>query len=304
MPIVGFKCPIERIDVGWDHFEHCTACRGRPAFPPWMARMIATKVMSDVRHASSELTATRALGCPRRTLLDIEVPYRVDPMRGVAATRGTALHGVAATNMDDAIWYTEATDPMRLQAHGVLFKGAFEGGVPISAQMDVLKRDLTEIVDWKFPKDWSVKYRRNRAGRASVEQMVQLNFARLLLAQQPWAVEQGYDPENVRMTIWDHAIGDREGPEPMEVDKMDELAILMATPFGEQHTVGDIITEYLTGRETIAEAKREGAPVEQAIATIPLYGEAMMSGAMCTGYCDVAEQCASIVRLYGRPVVR
>lgn len=301
MPLIGFICPTERAHVDFDHFERCVkGHNGRPAFPPWLARSIAEKALGDVRHGATDLTATRLLGCPRRTWIDILLPYRADPMGMVAAARGTVLHAAAAQSMDTTRWYTEASDPVRLQLVGRLFKGSYgPEGVKVSAQVDVLAKDLSEIVDYKFPKDWSVRYRNKRGGRASVEHAVQLNIARLLLDQQDWAIKDGYDSSTVRMTIWDHGIGDREGPEALEVTRMDELAILMATPFGEHYTVSDIITAYLD----MAERHHAGVAPKKAISQLPLVGQKMMGGQMCTGYCAVAALCAEIDRNYPAPAI-
>lgn len=302
MPPVGFRCPLERITVGWDHFEHCTALRGRPAFPPWLARMIAERAIGDVRHAARELTATGCMSCPRQNAIARELPMYIDPAESVAAARGTALHETAARWLDPAYWYSEGNDPMRLQVHGRLFAGIYgPDGIAISAQVDAIRRDMREIVDWKFPKDWSVRYRRNLGGKARPEYAVQLNIARLLLAQQDWAIAEGYDPANVMLTIWDHALGDREGPEPLDAPLLTEQEILDTTPYGDYYTVSDIVSATLDAHERLATV--EPAAVEQAIALIPLIGEQMMGGQKCTAYCGVNTVCDRLVRQYGRPDV-
>ena len=165
MPLKGFICPIERTEVPFDHFDHCTARQGRAAFPPWAGHQMARQSIEDVRHSGIGLTATGIMGCPRQRFLAMTQDYYVDPTWSFAAARGTALHATAAKHLDPETWYSEGSDPMRMVLIGRLWKGAFEedgdmvtaDGVKVSAMVDGIRRDMTEIIDWKFPKDWSVR---------------------------------------------------------------------------------------------------------------------------------------------------
>lgn len=300
MGIIGFKCPIERTDVPFNHFDSCTANRGRPAYPPWLAAVVARKAQEDVRHAKLDLTATRCTNCPRQTYIETQFNYYVDPVRRAAMDRGTVMHEAAIPYFDDNWWITEVNDPVRTTLEGILF------GVRITMKADVIRRDLKEIVDLKFPKDWSVAMRSKDGGTARPEYAIQLNIARLLLAQQSWAIAVGYDPSAVLLTIWDHGLGKSEGPEPMNAPHMTEEQMLAVMPWGGATTVREIIETHLwmieeharTGADVagVGSAQREGVA-----ARLPLYGETMMRGDKCMKYCDVAPLCNGLVRKYGRP---
>ncbi len=294
MPIKGWKCPIERTQVPFDHFETCKARKGRAAFPPWMARHAHLKIENDVRHSTLDVTATRTMNCPRQTFIEVLWDYYIDPSKIAARERGTALHSVAAEHTDPKLWYTEANDPVRMTINGEI------GGVPLSMACDAMKRDMTEIVDYKFPSDFSVRF---RGPKAKKEYACQVNMARLMLGQQEWALQAGYDPETVLLTIWDHACGKQEGPLAQEAPHMTEEEILATRPGGSNHTIEEIISIHLW---MVQEYEKNGAPtdigkLEEIAAQIPLVGEPMFRGDKCRMYCDVSEICFGIVRKYGRP---
>jgi hypothetical protein len=302
MGLVGWICPVTREKVEFGHFNTCGhGIGGRSCVSPALAAFAEAKALEDVRHAGMGVTATRTMGCPRATAIECLKTFHGDPRRVMLASRGSAAHEAVAKALDSGAWYTEANDPMRLVVEGVLFKGLdpdWPEGVKVSAMMDGLRRDLTEIVDWKFPKDWSVKFRRGRGNKGTPEHGVQLNIIRLLLAQQEWAIREGYDPEKVKMTIWDHGFGmDLEGPEPMVVGAMSEGEILDVRPWGGQVTVRDRI-----GMLVELQQEMEG-PVhdpDALLASAPLVGEKDMNGKRC-GACLVEAICTELVRVHGRP---
>src|SRR5512139_3353351 len=298
MPITKFKCPVERTEVPFDHFETCDKFRGRPAFSPWMATYLAKKIQSDVRHMKLGVSASRCTACPRQTFIEHAYDYAVDPATIAVTVRGTALHEVAAKSFDTQRWYTEANDPMRMTLEGELF------GTKVSALADAIKRDLTEIVDCKFPKDWSVAFRDYRKGRATPEHAIQLNVIRLLLAQQDWARKAGYDPDKVKLTIWDHGIGKASGPEPMVADHMTEAQMLAVMPWVDLRkaqagaTVQEIVAWHLWAKEAYEtdETKRDAIA-----AGLPLVGRPWFNGDKCSSYCEVNHICERLVRVHGDP---
>ena len=312
MPIKGFICPLERTEVDFDHFDHCTALRGRPAFPPWAASQMARKVIEDVRHSGIELTATGTMGCPRQRFINMTQDFHIDPTWRFGAERGTALHSTAARYLSKEVWYSEATDPMRMDLRGRLWPGQFEedgdvctaDGVRVSGLVDAIRRDMSEIADWKFPKDWSVRFR-NKDGTAKPEHRVQLNIARCLLAQQQWAIDEGYDPDNVLLTIWDHALGSTDGPSPMDAAHMDPMDMLdMKTGPDSEYLIGEVIEQTLRDYvewKALQEAKASKEEIEKYCASIPCMGEAKFRGQGCAKYCDCRTESARLMRKYGRP---
>lgn len=310
MPVKGFICPIERTEVDFDHFDVCTAHHGRPAFPPWAASQMARNVMEDIRHSGIGLTATGTMGCPRQRFISMTQDYHIDPTWRFAAERGTALHKSAAQALNKDVWYSEANDPMRLVLNGRLWPGEFDEdgdvvtaeGVRVSAMVDAIRRSLTEIADWKFPKDWSVRYR-NKDGTCKPEHRVQLNIARLLLAQQDWAIKDGYDPGNVMLTIWDHAIGSTDGPVPQDAAHMSDLDMLdLDTGPDSEFKIGDVITQ--TIEDSLAWKSgdlRTKEQIEKYAASIPCMAEAKYRGQGCQRYCDCSQVSAKLMRKYGRP---
>lgn len=298
MPIIGWICPVARAKVPFDHFDSCThGPRGGAAYSPFLARLAARKEAGDVRHSTLDLTATGIMGCPRELYLTRTTGYYVDPSKMAAMHRGTALHGVMADaerGLDPAVWSTEGTDPVRHDLRGDI------GPFKVSALADAWRRDLTEIADAKFPKDWSVKFR-SKDGKARVENSVQLNVERHLMAQQPWAVAEGYDPATVRLTVWDHGIGANEGPMSQQCDHMTVEEMLAVRPWGSALTIHDqasLLVEIKTAHEALTPGDADGK--ERLAASIPLVGQPMFNGSKCAG-CGVKERCDELVRQFGVP---
>jgi hypothetical protein len=261
-----------------------------------MARAIAVGAENDVRHAGLDLTATRCSGCPRQTYLETQMEYRIDPSKAAVRVRGTVLHDAAARLFDPELWYTEETDPVRLTIEGEI------GGYRVSMKADAIRRDLGEIVDLKFPMDFSIKWRGKPF--AAEKHIPQMNLARLLLAQQDWAVEAGYDPDAVQLTVWDHACGLNDGPVALAVKHVTEGELLEIKPGGGEYTMGQIMEvhqwmiEQHEGRgEDTIETR------EKVAASLPLIGQRMFNGKKCPQYCDVEPLCSALVGKYGEPEV-
>lgn len=320
MGLKGFIHPVSRQRVAFDAFERDTSRLGRAAFPPWMANFIARKEAGDVRHSRLNLTATRCLSCPRQTFIQTLLGYEADPSERFVMDRGSALHAFAAENWPDS-YISESTHRGLLTLSGKLF------GVDVSAQTDAMRVErvegvgdpgrVTEIIDLKFPNDFSVKWRGKAFsdeqkswveiyGRVpqptpKLDYCVQLNIARLLLAQQPWAIEAGYDPASVDLTLWDHACGTSEGPIAFPVPHLDEAQMLQVRPGGGTWTVRQIIdahVEAFARHEAMAPATRADAAPELC-ASLPLVGAAgMFGGKKCSTYCDVQSICERLEREY------
>lgn len=293
MPVVGWICPTSRQKVPFGHFDTCRdTYHKRAAYSPFFAKVEEEKIAEDIRHSTLDLTITQTLSCPRSIYLDRTTNYYVDPTKRAAMTRGTILHAAMANTLNPDVFVTEGNDTISNDVRGTLF------GHPMSALLDIRRRDYSEIIDGKFPKDWSIRYR-DKAGRAKTEYAVQLNGQRLLLAQQDYAIREGYDPENVALTIWDHALGDSEGPVALHAPIMTEEQIGNIRPWGSTATVqehADILAEVKAAHEALTPGDTPGQ--ERLAASIPMLGVEMLGGCKT---CAVKPQCDALVIKYGRP---
>ena len=298
MPVVGWICPNTREKVPFGHFDICAhGIKGRPAYSPFYAALDEDKIRKDVRHSTLDITITQVLDCPRAIYLDRTRDYHVDPSSRAAMVRGTACHSQMAKILSPELYYTEGNDPIRLDVRGVLF------GQPISAMLDILRKDGSEIIDAKFPKDWSARYR-DKTGKVKLEHAIQLNGQRLLLAQQDWAIKEGYDPETVRLTIWDHALGGTEGPLAMHAPIMTEEEMATEYPWrSAKYSVQDNVNILVAVREEHEKlASGDKVAQEKLAASIPMVGETQMFGdsPKCK-FCSLKKECDGLVMKYGRP---
>jgi len=312
MPATHFIHPITGDRVPFDYFDtDRSGPKGRHSCQPWLARFIAEGIANDVRHAGLDLTTTRTMGCPRQTFIEVTYDYGINPRESFAMRRGTAMHAVSTRYWSPEHFITEHGEGRALcTLPGQLF------GVPISGQVDVMRiepgtKRVTEILDSKFPCDFSVNFRGQRGGEAKVNDEIQLNINRLLLDQQPWAIDAGYDPDNVVLTIDDHSCGGytRATPIALWAEHLDEATILNTVPANGKkpaiHTVAEIIA-YHEG----ARLEYEAAPHEEKVkgdaraevaARIPLVGETQWNHSKCDKMCEVRDICNKLVREHGRP---
>lgn len=335
MPLAGWTHPITLERVPLNYFDYDTSCDGRPAFSPALARFAAHKAQHDERHRTLNLTATRCLGCPRQTFLNVLFPYYPNPRKSALADRSSMLHEGLARWWNPEVYFAEGVANTVL--HGTLF------GLSLSLQLDVMKyvRDtgndahadkarpprIVEIADNKFGRDWSSAYRDKpgfgvaAAGKSKFDHALQLNIIRLVLAQQPWAIEGGFDPESVLLTVYDYAEGRDDGlGVPLKCDHMTEEQVrnakpAIAQPWEKRHdphtyaraaTVEEIVREHAWAQyrySQIPEGMRsrgERACIEEAVAPTRLIGAlGMFGGQMCDKYCDSKETCDALVRKYG-----
>lgn len=305
MPLKGFICLEGKVDAS--HFDHCTHRNGRTACPPWIAR---AAMLSQVEHAKKrrekgrtglELSATKLTECPRAVYLKERFDYWVRPARLTMLSRGTAGHKMMMDNLDPDVWYREGYDKEALEIEGVI------GGESVVVNIDALKKDISEIVDAKFRNDHSIRWRKPDAKQGDA---VQLNTARIILDQQDWAVEQGYNADAVKLTVWDHSVSKNVDPLGQVVEHMDESELL-ACKAGTTYTatgqvkqaclydVEDRMGMFKWAREEDVKSKKREHK-EEVGASLPLVGETMYNGAACEN-CDVGEVCRELVRKFGRP---
>jgi len=296
MPLRGWIHPLRRTKVPFGYFDKDCTLHGRPAASPWMCRAAELQVESDVRHAGLDITATRMLGCPRQTYIEVMFDYWLDPKKLELRVRGTAGHAGAEAALNPDVWYTEVSEPVRLTIVGNV------GGYGYSMKCDALRKDLSEIVDFKFPMDFSLS-RRGKVAKG--DHTAQLNLARIGLAQQQWALDAGYNPDKVLLTLWDHAIGKNEGAVGLPADHWDEEQLLAYRPGGAEYTVEQILAMHSWAQQEHANTPaNETVEVRERIASqIPLVGLPMFGGQKCGQYCDVEPVCSGLRRKYGEPSV-
>ena len=298
MPCKGFIHPLTLDNVPFDYFDTDTSLNGRPAFPPWAARFIAAKFENDVRHSTLDLTCTRCTGCPRQTFIEVLLPWWTDPSSSFVMHRGSALHEVAANNWNPATHRSEGVERATMTVAGKLF------GTELSALMDcntIAGQRITELIDLKFPNDMSIRFRGNTA---KPDHAFQLNVARLLLAQNEQAVADGYDPDDVLLTIWDHACGKDAGPVPLPAAHMSEDQMLALTPGGGEWSVRNIIASVLGAKEVYDEREhtdklKEGS-LRELIAGMALVGRTQFNSKKCPLYCGVNGICDGIDMEFAR----
>ena len=293
MACKGWICPMERTKVPWDHFEECTARAGYPAFDPTMARFFAKKQEEyDKRKVEDERSgfgpsATRLLGCPRAAVIEREMDWWINPANSAMMIRGSMQHEKWEQETDEEQWTSERR-----------FTGKL-GGKDVVVVVDAHRKDWSEILDRKFPNDFSVRF---RGTEAKPDHRVQLNIARLLIAQDEEAIKEGYDPDRVKLTLWDYGIGQGDPPKALTVKHMTEAQVL-------QHHGGS--TGKNTAKYTVEnnlellawaeEQKRNGVEGETIAASLPMVGETQFNGDKCTKYCGVERECSSLVKKFGYP---
>lgn len=309
MPVKGLIHPITMEEIPFEDervtFDEDATVRDRPAVMPWQAGFIKHVAATDVRHSTLALSATRTMGCPRQTFIEVLWDVFIDPTESCAMSRGSINHEGVSKYLDDDWWITEGNEAGRCTLTGELF------GTKLTAQSDAFRRAMpkslrvVEIVDSKFPKDFSVKW---RGTEAKGDHVVQLNIGRLLLAQQPWAVDAGYDPDDVKLTIWDHALGQSEGFRALPAPHMSEEQMLDHKPAGGTWTLREIVGLYEEAREAVDGCdltKRPGQPVSdearKVIASMPLVGEPMFRNKKCSQYCGAQKICERLVLEEGVP---
>ena len=321
MPVTEFIHPVSRERVPLDFFDRDTSgFKGRASWSPWAAKFVRTLIETDIRHAGIDLTATRCLGCPRQVFIESMFDYAVDPRKRYVMDRGTMMHGVAAGSWPSSYIAEHGAGKGFMTIEGELF------GTKVSQLMDAVNQPdaaITEIIDLKFPNDWSTKWRAKGPFKDDRQQYIdavgscsnnwpkldyaaQLNIARLLLAQQGWAKKFGYNKDTVLLTIWDHATnGTNELPIAQEVPHIAEDKLAQIKPGGGEWTVQEIVNvnvavqEDWNAREATERAKDETK--EHVASQIPLVGQQMFNGKKCIQYCDVEPICSRIAREKGLP---
>lgn len=282
-PITGARFPLPKA------FEELS-----DVVPEGFLRALITKEELDTRHQGDGLTITSGLGCPRKWFIQRAKKVHVDPQKMWAAQRGTFLHehmGHASSLSED--WYTEELNEDKCVFEGELF------GLKMSCKMDLLRRDYSELADFKFRNPYAVKYlERLPDGTllAGESDRAQLNMGKMLMEQQ-----LGMDLSNMVMTVW----VDSGGWHRTKVLPMSLHEIGAVRPGGGKHTVRDIFsilnTAIMEWRALKAE-HGENVPEEKldaVVRSIPMVGMDMYKGkrggqCACSHYCEVKDACYDV----------
>lgn len=294
MPLTKWIHPLTRKEVELDHFDTDRSYNGRPAANPWVCRAAAVNARNDTRHAGLDLTATRTMGCPRQVYLETQFPFSLDPSKLDLRVRGTINHNGAEQWFNPDVFMTEVTDRDKMTIPVTI------GGYELTMLADVIRKDMTEIIDMKFPNDFSLRFRKEQA---KADHEVQLNLARLGLATQQWALDAGYDPDKVMLTVWDHACGPSEGSKALRARHMTEQQVLDHKAGGGVHTIEEILAAYAWMQDAHKECDGSDAGKRKVAGQLPLLGETMYNNKKCMMYCDMQKMCEQLVVEFGRPQV-
>lgn len=152
--------------------------------------------------------------------------------------------------------------------------------------------------------DWAKVLGGRYTGKCSVDHAVQLNLLRLLLGEQEWAVAEGYDPETVKLTLEDGAIGKSEGGIAIAVPHIPIEDLVKIPGSGGVPLIEEIVAIWRwMEEEDRGYAGDPATKYEQIAAAIPLVGVTQFNGKRCEGYCAVNSICSALVRKYGDPGV-
>jgi hypothetical protein len=323
MPRTHWIDPLDdRERVPLDFYDTDTRCHGRPAVSPAMIRMILDYEITDERHARLDPTVTRILGCPRETFLERLFPYHEEPKKAWARTRGSHGHAGLDNRWPKERYVTE------VELAGTVF------GVHLTGRADVIEFDrpsnrfrIVDLGDNKFGNDTSVKWRSRPSGqgeykligKTKTDHALQLNILRLLMEDtvKNWEGWE-YDPNTVRLTIWDYASAGDDGPVPLAAPHYTEQEMLLMKPgvfapgetghkpniYAQAATLYEILVDYCEGVNAYAalpEGVREQAgAVEGVVSKMRLIGQrGQLGGKKCTTYCPVSEVCGMLTRKYG-----
>lgn len=298
--ILGFTSPRDGRTYPFSEMEALA-----DVMPVPVLRAMMRKEAEDHRHQGDHVTITMGLGCPRKALIHRMLYVYPDPTKMWKMFRGTWLHEQIGMALgEDQEWWTEETAPDKCVFEGELF------GLRMSCKVDALKRDFSELWDWKFRGDGSEKFV-DEFGTAKEEDAAQVNMARMLIEQ-----ATGRDLSDMKMHVWVMAGQTCKTTAPfMSLDQIGAIK-----PGGGIYTVQELFKMINTSMykwrikagENGGDLKRVAeADAAHIIGSLPLVGEHMfvkrdwrtkkpvkeLNG--CTLYCEVQEACMGVGVRYG-----
>jgi len=263
---------------------------------PWIFSILGT-MLGDKDHCDGKVSATRLTSCPRKVLIEDFVSPKhpngglvFDPTRMNSANFGNAVHAWMEKWTPEGI-YKEIKFPVKGQPPPVLDLGE---GVKIAVRgtVDYLSPDIVVMEDYKTHSETAHKFK-FKFGGAAPELRAQFSIYKTLIED---AVK---DAKVKKGRVWHGAQTSARHPSPPWFDQ--EIAFMSMEdvgsikPFGADYSVRDIAGMYNWALHEIGAIKEEKSSppwfqqVDAIIAQIPMVGEKIFRGTMCTTYCGSAQ---------------
>lgn len=288
--IIGFYNPLDGRKYGLHELDKFSY-----SMPRAVLQAMLNKEASDERHSGTNITITMGMGCPREVLINRLLDTHPDPQKMWAMHRGTWLHeqiGLAQGTQED--WWSEESAPEHCVYTGTL------AGIHMSCKVDALKKDFSELMDWKFRRDGAERYVDvNRT--AKIEDACQVNMARMLIEQCT-----GQDLSHMKMYIWVMSGECIRTEAPL----MNWEQIKAVHPGGSEYTIGEIFVMLDKAMHTWTQlAMQEDKLVHdishlarlEIINQLPQVGKSQFvnrknpSICKCTMYCPVRNECFDLL---------
>lgn len=284
MPITSLICPCTSGALPLDHFSSgaCKGWRAGQLVPAAWAASIVKNRLDDRYHADGRLTVTRALTCPRETLIQDFKSVTFDVRDENNLYWGTVIHAAleqGSTSVNSQLVEIRFGGPGDKLPSARLFVGPelFGEGIEFCGKADHVTMGWGAIHDYKCHSETTQRF---KSGKVDISTAVQMNLYRLSLMQVIPEAAGKLD----ELIAYHCAMTSASGPAPWitEVQPlMTEEQILAAKPNGGDATVRDIITAYLKFK-----LRRDAhMPLDENLKLVPLYGRTMFRQIKCTKYC-------------------
>jgi len=294
-------------EVPLDHW-HSGSCPRPPMPLPWIFSILGT-TMGDTDHVDGKVSATRLTNCPRKVLIeDFVTPEHpggglvFDPSRLNSANFGNAVHAWMEKWTPEGA-YKEIKFPVKGQKAPILDLG--EGvKIQVRGTVDWLAPDTVCMNDYKTHSETAHRFK-FKFGGAAPELRAQFSIYKALIED---AIE-GATVKKAR--VWHGAQTSAKHPCPpwfdQEVAFMTMQDVGSIKPFGADFTIRDIAGMYNWALHKIGEIPHKQntkdwfACLDAILCQIPLVGEKIFRGTMCTTYCGSAQPHCYV--LAGRPQI-
>ena len=291
--IIGWWCPIELRFVDIDHFHYPNDGYDHTPMPTLMLDAILKDYNNaDHYHNGPCESYSLGTGCPREALLSRFVGVRPSPVSFNSIQWGKAVHKYLES-IDNGGWWHEYPIPNEGMEPATLFDG-----IPIWGTVDRLKKDFTEMEDYKCQGDRAYTFHINKQpGVVKAEHAAQLNVYSMML-------KKLFDKEPKSMRVW-YGCMTASGMAPWDrcdVPRMSEEQIASIRPGGGVYTFGQIIHIVHAAFKDIRklleskdlQAKELVETVKGMVEQIPFVGESMYGKKKCEKYCICPGDCANI----------
>lgn len=282
MLVKDLWCDCESRTFPLDHYAS-GACPSPPG-PPALVNAILTINAQDDRHTGGRLSATRLTTCPRKVVIEDNIPSTLDVKGMISQTHGTLINQALDRYLPPG-WKAQ------IPVAGRLFKRQFPPeGVLVEGTVDLLSSDGTEVPDYKFHSSKSLAMKWQKPAEPELRSQLSV-YAKLLRQMDPSVAPK-------RLVAWHGASTAKSDkppswfPQPIEEMTEDEIAGLR--PFGMRYTVAEIIAFHRRFKDEVAKIAQDTpdderiAQTEAAVRRVPAAGTA--SSWLCQ-YCRVKRSC-------------